>query len=98
MAKKTNGAKKPAVEKGRKGFQPGVSGNPEGDQSSRNKVTREPQALLDARAPELMAKAIELALEGNMQALKLCIERILPPVKIARWRSRSQSSWKRAVT
>ena len=39
------------------------------------------QALLDGEAEALTRKAVELALEGNMQALKLCIERLVPMKK-----------------
>ena len=36
------------------------------------------QMLLDGEAQALTRKAVELALEGNMSALKLCLERIVP--------------------
>jgi hypothetical protein len=39
------------------------------------------QALLDGEAEALTRKAVELALEGNMAALRLCLERICPPRK-----------------
>jgi len=39
------------------------------------------QALLDGEAEALTRKAVQLALEGNIQALKLCIERLIPPRK-----------------
>jgi hypothetical protein len=35
--------------------------------------------LLDGEAEALTRKAIELALEGNIFALKICLDRILPP-------------------
>jgi hypothetical protein len=37
------------------------------------------EALLDGQADALTAKAIELALAGDMQALRLWMDRILPP-------------------
>jgi hypothetical protein len=37
------------------------------------------EALLDDEAEALTHKVIELALEGNMAALRLCFERLLPP-------------------
>jgi hypothetical protein len=39
------------------------------------------QALLDGEAEALTRKAVELALDGNMGALRLCLERLLPPRK-----------------
>jgi hypothetical protein len=39
------------------------------------------QALLDGEAEALTRKAVELALEGNIPALRLCLERLLPPRK-----------------
>ena len=37
------------------------------------------QALLDGDGEALTRKAIELAKAGDMQALKLCLDRLLPP-------------------
>ena len=39
------------------------------------------QSLLDGEAEALTRKAIEAALEGNMVALRLCLERRCPPRK-----------------
>ena len=65
---------------GKKGFQPGVSGNPKGrPRGARNKITQLAEALLDGEAEALVRKVIERALEGDMMALRLCLERILPP-------------------
>jgi hypothetical protein len=64
------------------GFKPGKSGNPNGrPQGSRNKATLAIEALLDGQSEALTQKAVELALAGDMQALKLCLERICPPRK-----------------
>lgn len=63
-------------------FKPGQSGNPRGKpKGALNKATLAAQALLDGEAEALTRKAVELALEGNIQALKLCLERLLPPKK-----------------
>jgi Family of unknown function (DUF5681) len=61
-------------------FQPGKSGNPNGRPAgSRNKATLAIDALLDGEAATLTRKAIALAKAGDMQALKLCMDRIVPP-------------------
>ena len=39
------------------------------------------EALLDNESDGLTRKAIELAKNGDLQALRLCLERILPPRK-----------------
>ena len=63
-------------------WKPGQSGNPEGRvKGSRNKATLAAEKLLDGEAEELTRKAVELALEGDTTALRLCLERILPPRK-----------------
>src|SRR5262249_2361696 len=63
-------------------FQRGQSGNPEGrPKGSRNRATLALESLLDGQAEELTVKAIELALGGDMTALRLCMDRILPARK-----------------
>jgi hypothetical protein len=63
-----------------KPFAPGQSGNPAGRPvGSRNKATLAIDALLDGEGEALTRKAIELAKAGDMQALKLCMDRIVPP-------------------
>ena len=44
-------------------------------------MTRAAEALLDGEAEVLTRKAVELALKGDGLALRLCLERILPPRK-----------------
>jgi hypothetical protein len=61
-------------------FKPGKSGNPHGrPKGSRNMTTMAVEALLDAEGAALTRKAIEKALEGDMAALRLCLDRVLPP-------------------
>jgi hypothetical protein len=48
---------------------------------SRGHSSRSAQAQLDRHAPALISKTIELAHRGNVVALRLCVERILPPRK-----------------
>jgi len=59
-------------------FEPGNSGRPKG---ARHRITRAAEALLDGETEVLTRKAIELALAGDGMALRLCLERILPPRK-----------------
>ena len=61
------------------GFQKGQSGNPRGRPAgSRNNATLACEALLEGQAEALTQKAVEMALAGDVTALKLCIERICP--------------------
>ena len=63
-------------------FKPGRSGNVSGrPKGSLNKTTLASQALLEGEAEALTRKAVELAKEGNPMALRLCLERLLPPRK-----------------
>ena len=65
-----------------KPFEPGKSGNPKGrPNGSRNKATLAIEELVEGEAEGLTHKAIELALKGDMQALRLCLDRICPPRK-----------------
>lgn len=63
-------------------FVKGQSGNPAGKpKGARNRSTLAAEALLDGEAEKLTRKAIDMALAGDVVALKLCMERILPPRK-----------------
>jgi hypothetical protein len=60
-------------------FANGESGNPLGrPQGARNQTTLALEALLDGEAEKITRKVIELALEGDLSALRLCLERVLP--------------------
>ncbi|MFO1352336.1 MAG: DUF5681 domain-containing protein [Gammaproteobacteria bacterium] len=62
-------------------FKKGQSGNPDGrPQGSEDKRTVY-RKLLEPHAPALMQKAVDLALEGDTTALRLCLERIAPPIR-----------------
>ena len=66
----------------RSAWKPGESGNPAGKpRGTRCKATVAAQALLDGESEALTRKAVELALFGDMTALRLCLERIVPPRK-----------------
>jgi hypothetical protein len=69
------------VAKTRRGrFQPGISGNPGGrPKGSRNKTTLAAMALLEGEAEMLTQRAIDAAQAGDMSALKLVLDRIIPP-------------------
>jgi hypothetical protein len=57
-------------------FRPGNSGKPKG---ARHAATLAAEALLDGQAEALTQKAIEGALGGDSAALRLCLDRIVPP-------------------
>jgi hypothetical protein len=59
-------------------FQPG---NPGKQKGTRHRITRALEALLEGEGEALTRKAVELALAGDTMALRLCLERILPPRK-----------------
>jgi hypothetical protein len=78
----TRSADKTAKEQRGKPFKAGTSGNPDGrPKGSRNAATLALESLLDGQAQALTQKAVDLALAGDMAALGLCLERILPPRK-----------------
>lgn len=62
-------------------FLPGNSGGAGRPKGSRNKVTIACEELLEGEGEKLTRKAIDLALSGDTTALKLCIDRIIPPRK-----------------
>jgi hypothetical protein len=60
-------------------FQPGNRFGKGRPQGSRNHATVMAESLLAENANEIFQKAIDLALEGRDVALRLCVERLLPP-------------------
>ena len=61
-------------------FPKGRSGNPRGrPPGARNAATVVAEQLLDGEAEALTRKVIEAAKGGDMVALRLCLDRILPP-------------------
>ena len=61
-------------------FKPGESGNPAGrTPGSRNKATESAEILLEGEAEALTRKAVDLALKGDPMALRLCVDRLIPP-------------------
>ena len=66
-------------------FEKGRSGNPAGRRpGSRNKATLAAAALLAGEAEALTRKAVEMALDGDPTAMRLCMERVLPPCRAHR--------------
>src|SRR4029077_11994818 len=61
-----------------KPFEKGNAGRPKG---ARNKITRAVEELFDSEAETITNKAIELAKEGNLMAIRLCLDRLAPPRK-----------------
>ncbi|WP_157182334.1 DUF5681 domain-containing protein [Methylobacterium sp. WSM2598] len=64
----------------RAGFQKGRSGNPSGrPRGSRSRATLALEVIFDGEAKEISRKAIEFAKAGDTVALRLCLERLVPP-------------------
>jgi hypothetical protein len=63
-------------------FKPGRSGNPNGRPAgSRNRATLAIESLLEGEAETLARKVVELAKTGDLQALRICMDRLAPPRK-----------------
>src|SRR5438105_1440449 len=63
-------------------FEKGRSGNPLGRRGGcRSKTTIAAASLLAGEAEALTRKAVELGLEGEPTAMRLCLEHILPPCR-----------------
>jgi hypothetical protein len=60
---------------------PFKKGNPGRPHGARHKATLAAESLLDGEAEALTRKAIERALDGDATALRLCLDRIIPPRK-----------------
>ena len=78
MSNRKNGSKTGRNDDGT--FGPGNRGKPKG---ARHATTRAVEELLEGQAEVLTQKAIDRALEGDMTALRLCIDRIAPARKDA---------------
>ncbi len=71
-------AKKPKDGK----FATGESGNPAGrPKGSKNKTTLAAEALLDGEAEEITRRCIDMAKSGDMAAIRICMDRLIPPRK-----------------
>jgi hypothetical protein len=56
-----------------------ATGNPGKPKGARHRATQAALAMLDGQSEALTSKAVELALGGDVTALRLCLERIAPP-------------------
>ncbi len=61
-------------------FAPGNPGKPKG---SRHRATQAIEAMLEGQQEALTQAAIDKALDGDVTALRLCLDRIAPPRKDA---------------
>ena len=63
-------------------FQKGQSGNPAGrPRGTLNRATVLAQELLSARVESIAGKLIELAEGGDMRAIRVCMDRLVPAIK-----------------
>ena len=65
-----------------KPFEAGRSGNPAGrPKGARNRATAALEKILDGDAESILRKAVEMAQDGDPTAMRLCLDRLLPPRK-----------------
>ena len=63
-------------------FKPGQSGNPAGrPRGSRNATTLAVEALLEGEAEAITRRVVNAALDGDMAAIKLVLDRVAPARK-----------------
>ena len=62
-------------------WEQGQSGNPAGRPPGVKDKRTAMRELLEPHATELVAKAVEMAKNGDAAALRICIDRLIPPAK-----------------
>lgn len=63
-------------------FRTGQSGNPAGrPRGARNKTTIMAESIIGDKAEQLINKLVSLALDGDVTAIKICMDRLAPPQK-----------------
>ncbi len=61
-------------------FKKGKSGNPAGRKPGTGKH-QQLRKILETKAPELIDKAISLALSGDVKMMAMCLDRVLPALR-----------------
>ena len=61
-------------------FTKGKSGNSNGRPKGSDRRTQL-RTLLEVHAEEIIAKVVEMARDGDIQAIKLCLERLIPKIQ-----------------
>ena len=60
----------------------GQSGNPAGKKpGTRHKATQLAEILLDGQTEKLVNKCVEMAIDGDSTAMRICMDRLIPPRK-----------------
>lgn len=59
-------------------YRKGQSGNPRGRPKGSKDRRTALRSLLEPHAPQLVQQAVDLALEGDTTALRMCLDRIIP--------------------
>jgi hypothetical protein len=63
-------------------WKPGQSGNPSGRKpGTRNKATLFALALMEGEVEKIVRKVVDAAIEGDMTAARLVLERLVPPAR-----------------
>lgn len=62
-------------------FEKGLSGNPDGRPPGIKDRRVALRALLEPHAPALIEKAVDMAKSGDAAALRICLDRLIPPAK-----------------
>ena len=69
----------PSLKARGRSFKKGRSGNPAGrPKGARNRTTLAAEALLEGQAEAITQKVVDMALEGDLTAARMCLDRILP--------------------
>lgn len=62
-------------------YKKGQSGNPSGRPKGAKDKRLALREILTPNAPELIQKVVEMALSGDAAALRICIDRLIPPIR-----------------
>lgn len=78
-------------------FKKGQSGNPSGRPKGTKDKRTELRELLRPHAPVLVEKAVEMALDGDTTALKICLDRIIPAMRSVEIKSDQHEAYESLV-